>query len=187
MSEPSLGQMLPSDSDGGIASATPTHLTHVDLESFVAGGLLDPVEMQRLRKSGLTGRAYFRYLKALDIDSEQLMAQLAACGVSSYTYESFLNLGVTDVLRVCRLHLEGWTADSYDTLLREIRESCGRALYKRLLSCHHAPVVTLSYVKSSVRFADWLLYLSEEDLEPVVAKCEADHPGITYFFEECDL
>jgi hypothetical protein len=47
--------------------------------------------------------------------------------------------------------------------------------------------VTLSYVKSSVRFADWLLYLSEEELEPVVAKCEADDPGITHFVEERDL
>jgi len=184
VSESSRGQTLPSGYDEGVASATLSHLTDVDLESFVASGLLDPFEMQRLRKSGLTGRAYLRYLKALDINSEQLMAQLAACGVSSYTYESFLNLGVTDVLRVCRLHLEGWTAESYGTLLRDLRETCGRALYKRVLGCHHAPTVTLSYIKSSVKFADWLLYLSEEDLAPVIAMCEADDPGIAHFVEE---
>ena len=140
--------------------------------------------MQRLRDSGLTGRAYYRYLRTLDVNSEQLMSQLAACGVSSYTYEAFLEIGVTDVLRVCRLHLEGWTAESYSALLQDLRETFGRALYERALRCHHAPEVTLSYVKSSVTFADWLLFLSEKELEPTIAKCEADDPGIAHFIEQ---
>jgi hypothetical protein len=44
--------------------------------------------------------------------------------------------------------------------------------------------VTLAYVKSSVKFADWLLFLSEKELESVIAKCEADDPGIAHFVEE---
>ena len=184
MSELSSEQALSPDDSGDVVSATPSRLTDVDFESFVASDLLDPADMQRLRESGLTGRAYYRYLRALDINSEELMSQLAACGVSSYTYESFLEIGVTDVLRVCRLHLEGWTAESYNALLQDLRETFGRALYERALRCHHAPEVTLSYVKSSVKFADWLLYLSEKELEPVIVKCEADHPGSGHFVEE---
>ena len=184
MSEAPLEQMLSRDADGDVVSAKTSPLTDVDFESFLASDLFDPADMQRLRELGLTGRAYYRYLTDLDINSEQLMSQLAACGVSSYTYESFLEIGVTDVLRVCRLHLEGWTAESYNALLQDLRETFGRALYERALRCHHAPVVTLSYVKSSVKFADWVLYLSEKELEPVVATCEADDPGYSHFVED---
>ena len=184
MSELSADQTSSSDANGDVSNATPSRLTDVDFESFVAGDLLDPNDMQRLRELGLTGRAYYRYLSALDINSEQHMSQLAACGVSSNTYESFLDIGVTDVVRVCRLHLEGWTAESYGALLQDLRETFGRALYERVLRCHHAPEVTLSYVKCSVKFADWLLYLSEKELEPVIARCEADDPGVAHFIEE---
>ena len=184
MSERSLDQTSPSGTNGNVTSAPASRLTDVDFESFVASDLLDPADMQRLRELGLTGRAYYRYLRALDINNEQHMSQLAACGVSSYTYEAFREIGVTDVLRVCRLHLEGWTAESYQALLGDLRETFGRALYERAVRCHHAPEVTLSYVKSSVKFADWLLYLSEKELEPVIAKCEADDPGIVHFIEE---
>jgi hypothetical protein len=184
VSEPSPDQTLLAGTNPNITSAPPSRLTDVDFESFVASDLLDPAEMQRLRELGLTGRAYYRYLSALDINSEQLMSQLAACGVSSYTYESFREIGVTDVLRVCRLHLEGWTAESYGALLKDLRQTFGRALYERALRCHHAPDVTLAYVKSSVKFADWLLFLSEKELESVIAKCEADDPGIAHFDEE---
>ena len=184
MAELSPDTTSPSDTHGNVTSEPPSRLTDVDFESFVASDLLDPADMQRLRELGLTGRAYYRYLRALDIKSEQLMSQLAACGVSSYTYEAFLEIGVTDVLRVCRLHLEGWTAESYRALLQDLRETFGRALYERALRCHHAPEVTLSYVKSSIKFADWLLYLSEKELEPVIATCEADDPGIAHFIKE---
>lgn len=184
MAEPSPDPTSPSGTNVNVTAAPPSRLTDVDVESFVASDLLDPADMQRLRDLGLTGRAYYRYLSALDVNSEHLMSQLAACGVSSYTYESFLEIGVTDVLRVCRLHLEGWTAESYNALLQDLRETFGRALYERALRCHHAPVVTLSYVKSSVKFADWVLYLSEKELEPVVATCEADDPGYSHFVED---
>ena len=184
MSEPSSDQTSLSGTVSNVTSEPPSRLTDVDFESFVASDLLDPADMQRLRDSGLTGRAYFRYLRTIDVDNEQMMSQLAACGVSSYTYEAFLEIGVKDVLRVCRLHLEGWTAESYSALLQDLRETFGRALYERALRCHHAPEVTLSYVKSSVTFADWLLFLSEKELEPTIAKCEADDPGIAHFIEQ---
>ena len=109
------------------------------------------------------------------------MSQLAACGISSYTYESFLNIGVSDVFTVCRLHLGGWTADRYQALTIELRETTGQALYDRMLRCHHAPTITLSYIKSSVKFANWILCLSESELGPVVAKCERDDPGVAFF------
>ena len=135
----------------------------------------------RVRSLGLTGRAYSGYLKTLGVKTEQSMSQLAACGISSYTYESFLNIGVSDVFTVCRLHPSGWTADRYRALTIELRETTGQALFDRRLRCHHAPTITLSFIKSSVKFANWSLCLSESELGPVVAKYERDHPGVDFF------
>lgn len=173
--------------EGNSNRVATSRLTDLDVQSFLASDVIEPHEMTRVRGLGLTGRAYFRYLKTLGVQSERSMSQLAACGVSSYTYESFLDIGVFDVPMVCRLHLGGWTADHYKALLVDLRETMGRALSERVLSCHPAPATTLLYVKSSVKFADWILCLSERELGAVVAKCEQDEPGIGFFFAEYDF
>ena len=168
--------------DGGRSGcAQESRLTDVDVQAFLENDVSDTGEMARVRRLGLTGRAYSRYLKILGVKTEQSMSQLAACGISTYTYESFLNIGVSDVFTVCRLHLGGWTADRYQALTIELRETTGQALYDRMLRCHHAPTITLSYIKSSVKFANWILCLSESELGPVVAKCERDDPGVAFF------
>ena len=152
--------------DGGQSGcAQESQLTDLDVQAFLENGVSDTGK-GKSSSLGLTGRVYSGYLKTLGVKTEQSMSQLAACGISSYTYESFLNIGVSDVFTVCRLHPSGWTADRYRALTIELRETTGQALFDRILRCHYAPTITLSFIKSSVKFANWSLCLSESELGP---------------------
>ena len=71
--------------DGGRSGcAQESRLTDVDVQAFLENDVSDTGEMARVRRLGLTGRAYSRYLKILGVKTEQSMSQLAACGISSY-------------------------------------------------------------------------------------------------------
>ena len=73
--------------DGGqFGCAQESQLTDLDVQAFLENDVSDTGKGKSL---GLTGRAYSGYLKTPGVKTEQSMSKLAACGISSYTYESF--------------------------------------------------------------------------------------------------
>ena len=149
----------------------------VDLEYFQSAQLLDRGDIRQVRAGGVSGYAYAKYQRRLGVHRIRDMHQLSACGVSSSRYAEFHAAGIGDVDLVCRLHLAGFTAESYVAFLADLRDKCGVALGQRLLDVHVAPVVTLRYVSDSVEFANWILQTPENSLKRVVDLCENEDPG----------
>lgn len=149
----------------------------VDLEYFHAAQLLDRGGIHQVRAGGVTGYAYAKYRRRLGVHCIRDMHQLSACGVSSSRYAQFHAAGIGDVDLVCRLHLAGFTAESYVAFLADLRDKCGVALGQRLLDAHVAPVVTLRYISDSVEFANLILQTPENALKRVVDLCENEDPG----------
>ena len=137
----------------------------------------DRGDIRQVRAGGVTGYAYAKYKRRLGGHRIRDMHQLSACGVSSSRYAEFHAAGIADVDLVCRLHLAGFTAESYVAFLADLRDKCGVALGQRLLDVHVAPVVTLRYVSDSVEFANWILQTPEKSLKRVVDLCENEDPG----------